>query len=56
VARVVDVHIEGAGKARVNATESLKAWIEGAGVITYSGEPKTVEKTIDGIGRIKKVD
>ena len=56
VARVVDVHIEGAGKARVNATESLKAWIEGAGVITYSGEPKTVEKTIDGIGRIRKAD
>lgn len=56
VARGVDVHIEGAGKAKVNATESLKATIEGAGVITYSGEPKTVEKNIEGIGRIKKAD
>ena len=54
VAREVDVHIEGAGKARVNATESLRAHIEGAGVITYSGEPRTVEKNIEGIGRISK--
>lgn len=56
LAGAVDVHIEGAGKARVHATESLKAWIEGAGVITYSGEPKTVERNIEGIGRIKKAD
>jgi hypothetical protein len=56
VAHAVDVHIEGAGKAKVNATESLKATIEGAGVITYSGEPKTVEKNVEGIGRIKKAD
>ena len=54
VASAVDVHIEGAGKAKVNATESLKAHIEGAGVITYSGEPKKVEKNIEGIGRISK--
>ena len=54
VAGAVDVHIEGAGKAKVNATESLKAQIEGAGVITYLGEPKTVEKNIEGIGRISK--
>ena len=54
VASAVDVHIEGAGKAKVNATESLKAHIEGAGVVTYSGEPKKVEKNIEGIGRISK--
>jgi hypothetical protein len=56
VAGSVDVHIEGAGKATVNATESLKATIEGAGVITYSGDPKKVEKNIEGIGRIRKAD
>ena len=56
VAGAVDVHIEGAGKAKVNATESLKASIEGAGVITYSGEPKMVERKIEGIGRIGKAD
>ena len=54
VAATVDIRIEGAGKARVNATETLKASIEGAGVITYSGDPKKVDRNIDGIGRIAK--
>ena len=54
VASSVDVRIEGAGKARVHATESLKASIEGAGIITYSGDPKKVERNIEGIGRIAK--
>ena len=52
VAGTVEVHIEGAGKARVNATERLKAHIEGAGVITYSGEPGKVENNIEGIGGV----
>lgn len=56
VATDVDVHIEGAGKARVNVTGTLKAHIEGAGLVTYAGEPKTVEKIIEGIGRIRKAD
>lgn len=54
VAASVDVSIEGAGKATVNATQSLKASIEGAGIITYWGDPKNVERNIDGIGRIVK--
>jgi len=54
VARDVDVHLEGAGKARVHATERLKAHIEGAGAITYRGEPKTIEKDIEGLGRIAR--
>jgi hypothetical protein len=54
VAGIVEVRIEGAGHARVNATDTLRAHIEGAGVITYSGEPKTVEKDIAGIGKIAR--
>jgi len=50
----VDVTIEGAGRARVNATESLKGHIAGAGTITYLGDPKTVEREIEGIGRIAR--
>ena len=50
----MEVSIEGAGRATVNATESLKASIDGAGIITYSGDPKKVERNIDGIGRIAK--
>lgn len=52
----VDVHIEGAGKARVHATERLKAHIEGAGTITYRGDPRTVEKDIEGVGRIARAN
>jgi hypothetical protein len=52
----VEVTIEGAGKARVHATDSLKAHIAGAGKITYLGDPKTVEKNIEGIGRIARGD
>jgi hypothetical protein len=44
----------GAGKARVNATESLTARSEGAGTITYAGDPKTVERVIEGVGRISR--
>ena len=34
----------------------MKGYISGAGKITYAGEPKTVEKHIEGIGRIGKAD
>lgn len=56
VSPAVEVTIEGAGKARVHATERLKGTIEGAGRITYLGDPKTIEKRIEGIGRIGKAD
>jgi hypothetical protein len=56
VAPEVDVTIEGAGKARVHATDTLKGRIEGAGTIAYAGNPKTVEKDIQGIGRISAID
>ncbi|MEO8136992.1 MAG: DUF2807 domain-containing protein [Betaproteobacteria bacterium] len=56
VAGTVDVHIEGAGRAKVHAAEVLRAHIEGAGMVTYKGEPKTVEKNIEGVGRISRAD
>lgn len=56
IAPEVDVHIEGAGKAKVHATESLKAHVEGAGTITYRGNPKNVEKDIEGVGRVAKAN
>ena len=56
VAKAVDVTIEGAGRASVHATQSLKARIEGAGLVRYGGNPPNVEKTIDGIGHISQVD
>lgn len=56
IARAVDVWIEGAGRATVNATESLKAQIEGAGYVRYGGNPARVEKNVDGIGHISRID
>ena len=55
VAKEVEVTLEGAGKARVHATEAMRGRIEGAGVISYAGDPKTVEKVIEGVGRISRV-
>lgn len=56
IARGVDVRIEGAGRATVNATESLKARIEGAGYVRYGGNPARVEKNVDGIGHISRIE
>jgi len=56
LAGTVDIHVEGAGRAKVHAADVLRANIEGAGSITYKGDPKTVEKNIDGFGRISRAD
>lgn len=47
------VKINGAGKAKVTAKETLDATINGAGIIEYSGDPSITEK-INGIGKIKR--
>jgi hypothetical protein len=43
----------GASEAHVSVTETLKATMTGAGIITYSGNPKSVEKNITGAGMIQ---
>ncbi len=52
-ARSVDISTTGAGSAQVNATESLRVAITGAGDVTYVGNPKTVEKHVTGAGSIR---
>ena len=47
------VSLNGASYADVTASESLNASIAGAGAITYGGNPKSVEKSISGVGRIQ---
>jgi hypothetical protein len=46
--------LTGAGEAEVTATETLKVSITGAGSVTYSGHPKSVEKNILGAGSLKE--
>jgi len=46
--------LTGASDAAVNVTGALKASITGAGSVSYSGDPKAVEKTITGAGSVER--
>ncbi|MBA3882323.1 MAG: DUF2807 domain-containing protein [Chthoniobacterales bacterium] len=54
VTRAIDLSISGAGRADVNVSDVLKVDISGAGKVTYSGNPKTVDRNIAGAGSIKR--
>lgn len=49
-----NISVNGAGNAIVNASKKIKAEINGAGDITYYGNPKEVIKNISGAGDIIK--
>jgi len=50
-----DVRISGSGKVTIDVTDTLKARISGSGDLLYRGEPPTVESSVTGSGRIKKM-
>ncbi|MBV9957323.1 MAG: DUF2807 domain-containing protein [Acidobacteria bacterium] len=50
----VRISLSGAGKANVYASEELNADVSGAGSVTYTGDPKTVNKKVSGIGSVSK--
>lgn len=47
------VSLNGASYADVTVIETLNASISGVGVLTYAGNPKSVEKDVSGLGRIQ---
>jgi hypothetical protein len=51
--RTAQISTTGAGDAEIAVSETLKVAITGAGKVTYSGNPKTVEKHISGAGSIR---
>ena len=53
---VVEIATTGAADAWVNAAQKLRVAITGAGDITYSGNPPTIEKKIRGAGTIRHKD
>ena len=55
-AETVEVSVTGAGKADVCASDRLRAAITGAGKVSYSCHPKSVEKKISGAGKIEPRD
>jgi hypothetical protein len=54
--KTVEVSTTGAGDAEIAVTETLKVAITGAGKVTYSGNPQTIEKHISGAGSIRHRD
>ena len=51
--QVATLSLIGASEADVNVTDSLKVSVIGASSLTYSGNPKSVEKNIVGAGTIQ---
>ncbi|MBV6321543.1 GIN domain-containing protein [Duganella violaceipulchra] len=56
VAERVDVNFEGVGHVSVHATELLNAVAKGMGELDYYGHPKTVNKSVAGIGSVNARD
>jgi hypothetical protein len=54
IAERVTVNLSGAGKANVYASDELNAEVSGAGSVTYSGDPKTVNRNVSGVGSISR--
>lgn len=52
----VTAMINGAGDAEVYATDSLTAEVNGAGNISYAGDPDDVSQEINGVGSINAID
>jgi hypothetical protein len=48
------VSCSGAGGIDVHATEALTAKVSRVGKVTYSGNPKTVERDVSGVGSVSR--
>ena len=55
-AKVVEISTTGAADAWVNVSEKLRVAITGAGDVTYSGNPATIERRVTGAGTIRHKD
>jgi hypothetical protein len=54
--KTAEISISGAGNAEIAVAETLKVAITGAGKVSYSGNPLTIEKHISGAGSIRHKD
>src|SRR6266446_6910160 len=55
-AKTAEISTTGAGDAEVTVADTLKVVITGAGKVTYSGNPATINKQITGAGSIRHRD
>lgn len=51
-----DVNFEGMGDVNVHASDTLNLVVRGMGNFSYYGHPKTVNKTVSGIGSVSAKD
>ncbi len=54
--KTAELSTTGAADAEIAVSETLKVAITGAGKVSYSGNPKTIEKHISGAGSIRHKD
>ncbi len=54
--KTTEISTTGAADAEIAVSETLKVAITGAGKVSYSGNPKTIEKHISGAGSIRHRD
>jgi Putative auto-transporter adhesin, head GIN domain len=54
--KTTEISTTGAADAEIAVSETLKVAITGAGKVSYSGSPKTIEKHISGAGSIRHKD
>jgi len=54
--KTVEISTTGAADAELAVSETLKVAITGAGKVSYSGNPKTIDKHITGAGSIRHKD
>jgi hypothetical protein len=54
--KATEISTTGASDAEIAVSETLKVSITGAGKVSYSGNPKTIEKHITGAGSIRHKD
>jgi len=47
-----DVTFEGIGAVKVHASERLDAVVQGMGSLNYYGNPRVINKTVEGIGSV----
>jgi hypothetical protein len=52
----VDVNFNGVGNVSVYATDTVNAVAKGMGSLTYYGKPKTINKSVSGIGSVSAGD
>jgi hypothetical protein len=56
VAQDASVNFQGIGSVQIHATGKLDAQVQGMGELVYYGHPRTVNKSVSGIGSVKAGD